>query len=578
MTRLRVQAALLILFALYSGQKLVRSHIDPSVDDVDYMFERELKARRGSIYDATGYPLVKSVPIWEYHLDPVALTNRVVRRKGEPPRPPAAIVKTVASALGLNFRETLAKSANYKNRYQFLARSTDSEAHRIIADSRLVAGVAISDKQERQYLHGTLMSHVLGSINAEEEASAGLELKYDRFLTGVPGRIQGMKDANGRELYDKRKISIDPIAGADIHLTLDHNLQYEAENQLKAGIEEFGAAAGWAIIMNATNGAVLAMASYPDFDPSAYGKTTDEQKLNRCVGYTYEPGSVMKVITVASALNEKFVRPDSLYNTKRDDPNYYRLPGDGSHVWEPYMSVADAVVHSSNIVVGKLGYDFGQERLYNYMRTFGFGAKTGIELPGEEVGILRDWKRWDKATWSRAPIGQAVAVTPIQLVSAYQAIANDGLRMRPHLIDRIVGSNGEEIYRHLDEPMGRPISAETARTMREVMKPVASAKGTARRAAIKGYSVAGKTGTAQKKLPGQRGYASGLYIASFCGIVPADNPAIVVLVSLDFDAHRPFHQGGNSSAVVFRKLTTEALKYLMVPSDKPEEIFDEDLD
>ena len=138
MTRLRVQAALLILFALYSGQKLVRSHIDPSVDDVDYMFERELKARRGSIYDATGYPLVKSVPIWEYHLDPVALTNRVVRRKGEPPRPPAAIVKTVASALGLNFRETLAKSANYKNRYQFLARSTDSEAHRIIADSRLV--------------------------------------------------------------------------------------------------------------------------------------------------------------------------------------------------------------------------------------------------------------------------------------------------------------------------------------------------------------------------------------------------------------------------------------------------------
>ena len=578
MTRLRVQAALLILFALYSGQKLVRSHIDPSVDDVDYMFERELKARRGSIYDATGYPLVKSVPIWEYHLDPVALTNRVVRRKGEPPRPPAAIVKTVSSALGLNFRETLAKSANYKNRYQFLARSTDSEAHRIIADSRLVAGVAISDKQERQYLHGTLMSHVLGSINAEEEASAGLELKYDRFLTGVPGRIQGMKDANGRELYDKRKISIDPIAGADIHLTLDHNLQYEAENQLKAGIEEFGAAAGWAIVMNATNGAVLAMASYPDFDPSAYGKTTDAQKLNRCVGYTYEPGSVMKVITVASAINEKFVRPDSLYNTKRDDPAYYRLPGDGSHVWEPFMSVADAVVHSSNIVVGKLGYDFGQERLYNYMRAFGFGAKTGIELPGEEVGILRDWRKWDKATWSRAPIGQAVAVTPIQLISAYQAIANDGLRMRPHLIDRIVGSNGEEIYRHLDEPLGRPISAETARTMREVMKPVASAQGTARRAAIKGYSVAGKTGTAQKKLPGQRGYALGLYIASFCGIVPADDPAIVVLVSLDFDEHRTFHQGGNSSAVVFRKLATEALKYLMVPSDKPEEIFDEDLD
>lgn len=577
MTRLRFQAAILVLFALYSGQKLVRSHVDPTVDDVDYMFERELKARRGSIYDSAGYPLVKSVPIWEYHLDPVALTNRVVRRKGEPPRPPSAIIKTVSSALGLNFRETLAKAANSKNRYQFLARSTDSEAHRLIADSKLVAGVAIGDKQERQYLHGKMMCHILGAINAEEEASSGLELKYDRFLSGIPGRIQGMKDANGRELYDKRKISIDPVAGADIHLTLDHNLQYETEAQLKAGIEEFGAAAGWAIIMDAKSGAVLAMASYPDFDPAAYGKTTDAQKLNRCVGYTFEPGSVMKVITVASALNEKFVRPDSLYNTKRDDPNYYRLPGDGSHVWEPYMSVADAVVHSSNIVVGKLGCDFGQERLYNYMRAFGFGAKTGIELPGEEVGILHHWKNWDKATWSRAPIGQAVTVTPIQLVSAYQAIANDGLRMKPHLIDKIVGANGDVVYQHVDEPAGRPISAETARKIREVMKPVASVKGTARRAAIKGYSVAGKTGTAQKSM-GRRGYAPGLYIASFCGIVPADDPAIVVLVSLDFDTLRPFHQGGNSSAVVFRKLTTEALKYLMVPSDKPEEIFDEDLD
>lgn len=575
MTRFQLQAILLIAFALYSGQKLVRSHIDPDVDDVDYVFERELKARRGSIYDAAGYPMVKSVPIWEYRLDPVALTNRVVRRRGEPPRPPAAIVKTISSALGLDFRETLAKSANAKNRFQFLARSSDSEAHRTIADSKLVAGVSIIDKQERQYLHGKLMSHVLGSINSEEEASSGLELKYDKYLTGLPGRIQGMKDAHGRELYDKRKISIDPIAGANIYLTLDHNLQFTAESELKAGIDEFGAAAGWTIIMDAKTGAVLAMASYPDFDPVKYGQADDRQKINRCVAYTFEPGSVMKVITVASALNEKFVRPDSRYNTKRDDPNYYRLPGDGSHVWEPYMTVADAVAHSSNIVVGKLGVDFGQERLYNYMRAFGFGAKTGIELPGEEVGILHHWKKWDKASWSRAPIGQAVNVTPIQMVSAYQAIANDGLRMKPHIIDRIVGADGEIIYRHLDEPVGRPISAKTAKEMREIMKPVATPKGTARRAAIKGYSVAGKTGTAQKS-GGKSGYKPGQYVASFCGIVPADDPAIVVLVSLDFDQLRPFHQGGNSAAVVFRKLTTEALKYLMVPSDRPDELYDSD--
>lgn len=187
MTRFRLQAALLVLFALYSGQRLVRSHIDPDVDDIDYAFERELKARRGSIYDAAGYPLVKSVPIWEYRLDPVALTNRVVRRRGEPPRPPSAIVKTISNALGLDFKETLAKAANYKNRFQFLARSSDSDAHRTIADSRLVSGVAILDKQERQYLHGTLMSHVLGSINSEDEASSGLGSNTTSFFRGIPG-------------------------------------------------------------------------------------------------------------------------------------------------------------------------------------------------------------------------------------------------------------------------------------------------------------------------------------------------------------------------------------------------------
>ena len=576
MKRFRLQAGLLVAFALYSGQQLVRSHIDPNVDDIDYAFERELKARRGSIYDATGYPLVKSVPIWEYRLDPVALTNRVVRRRGEPPRPQSAIVKTISTALGLDFRETLAKAANYKNRFQFLARSSDSDAHRTIADSHLVAGVAILDKQERQYLHGALMSHVLGSINSEEEASSGLELKYDKYLSGHPGRIQGMKDALGRELYDKRKISIDPIAGADIHLTLDHNIQYEAEKELKAGIDEFGAGAGWAIVMDAKTGAVLAMASYPAFDPLAFGSASDRAKLNRCVGYTFEPGSVMKVITAASAFNEGFVKPSTTYDTKRDDPSYYRLPGDGSHKWEPRMTVADAIVHSSNIVIGKLGCDFGQERLYNYMRAFGFGAKTGIELPGEEVGILHNWKNWDKATWSRAPIGQAVTVTPIQLVSAYQAIANDGVRMRPHLVEKIVSSKGETVYRHTPEVVSRPISATAAKTIREVMKPVASKAGTARRAAIRGYSVAGKTGTAQKSM-GRRGYAPGLYVASFCGMVPADNPAIVMLVSLDFDAVRPFHQGGNSSAVIFRRLATEVLKYLMVPADRPDELLDEDV-
>jgi len=574
--RFWLPVAALLLLAGYSTQKVVRAHVDPSVDSIDYTFKRQLPGRRGSIFDSTGTPLVKSVPVWDYHLDPVALTNRVVRRRGEPPRPRAAIVKTISKALGLDFKKLLAMSDDVKRRYQPLAVSSDPEAHRILADSTLVAGVSIEDRQIRQYLHRRRLSHVLGSVNAEHVGSAGIELKYNGYLTGIPGEIRGMKDARGRELYDKRIVSVDPVPGADIYLTIDHTLQYEAETALAAGMATFEPGAAWCVVMDAKSAAILAMASLPDFDPLRFGTAPDAAKLNRVTNFTYEPGSVMKVITASAAFDSGFAGPDRMYSTARNDERYYRLPGDGSHVWEPTMSVADAIVHSSNIVIGKLGYDLGPARLWSYMRAFGFGSKTGIELPGEEVGILPHWKRWDKATWSRAPIGQGVAVTAIQLASAYQAIANDGVRMKPHVVKRIVDASGADLYVHSDEVVGRPISATAARTIRNVMLGVATRNGTARRAAIPGYSVAGKTGTAQKVI-GRR-YAPGLYRATFCGMVPASDPRLVVLVTLDFDANRKFHQGGNSAAPVFRRIATAALRYLMIPPDKPDEIPEDDDD
>ena len=574
--RFWLPVAALLLLAGYSTQKVVRAHVDPSVDSIDYTFKRQLPGRRGSIFDSTGTPLVKSVPVWDYHLDPVALTNRVVRRRGEPPRPRAAIVKTISKALGLDFKKLLSMSDDVKRRYQPLAVSSDPEAHRILADSTLVAGVSIEDRQIRQYLHRRRLSHVLGSVNAEHVGSAGIELKYNGYLTGIPGEIRGMKDARGRELYDKRIVSVDPVPGADIYLTIDHTLQYEAETALAAGMATFEPGAAWCVVMDAKSAAVLAMASLPDFDPLRFGTAPDAAKLNRVTNFTYEPGSVMKVITASAAFDSGFAGPDRMYSTARNDERYYRLPGDGSHVWEPTMSVADAIVHSSNIVIGKLGYDLGPARLWSYMRAFGFGSKTGIELPGEEVGILPHWKRWDKATWSRAPIGQGVAVTAIQLASAYQAIANDGVRMKPHVVKRIVDASGADLYVHSDEVVGRPISATAARTIRNVMLGVATRNGTARRAAIPGYSVAGKTGTAQKVI-GRR-YAPGLYRATFCGMVPASDPRLVVLVTLDFDANRKFHQGGNSAAPVFRRIATAALRYLMIPPDKPDEIPEDDDD
>jgi len=576
--RFWVPVVLLLAFAGYSTQKLIRAHVDPDVADIDYTFERDLPGCRGTIYDSFGrsYPLAKSVPIWEYRMDPVALTNRIVRRKGEEPRTRGQIADTIAEALGIDRIKVRKMALNTSKRYQFVAISSDPVAHEKLCDSTRVAGLRIEDTEVRQYLHGRLLSHVLGSVNAENVGSAGIELRYNRDLTGVPGKIRGMKDARGHEIYDRRIETISPLPGADIYLTVDHNIQYEVESALKWGMEEFGAASGWCIVMNPATGAILALASRPDFDPLAFGRASDAAKVNRVTNFTYEPGSVMKVITVAGAIDMGLVRADTKYPTNRNDERYYKLPGDGSHVWEPMMTVGDAVVHSSNIVVGKIGSDMGPKNLWTYMTRFGFGTKTGIELPGEEVGIIRDWKKWDKATWSRAPIGQGVSVTAIQMCSAYQAIANNGLRMKPYIVDKIVDYRGEEVYRHTPTPAGRPIKESTAREMRKIMLGVASPAGTARRAAIRGYSVAGKTGTAQKVINGH--YSDSLFRATFCGMVPASDPKLVILVTLDFDEKRKFHQGGNSSGPVFRRIAIGALRYLMIPPDRPEELSDFDDD
>lgn len=576
--RFWVPVVLLLAFAGYSTQKLIRAHVDPDVADIDYTFERDLPGCRGTIYDSFGrsYPLAKSVPIWEYRMDPVALTNRIVRRKGEEPRTRGQIADTIAEALGIDRIKVRKMALNTAKRYQFVAISSDPVAHEKLCDSTRVAGLRIEDTEVRQYLHGRLLSHVLGSVNAENVGSAGIELRYNRDLTGVPGKIRGMKDARGHEIYDRRIETISPLPGADIYLTVDHNIQYEVESALKWGMEEFGAASGWCVVMNPATGAILALASRPDFDPLAFGRASDAAKVNRVTNFTYEPGSVMKVITVAGAIDMGLVRADTKYPTNRNDERYYKLPGDGSHVWEPMMTVGDAVVHSSNIVVGKIGSDMGPKNLWTYMTRFGFGTKTGIELPGEEVGIIRDWKKWDKATWSRAPIGQGVSVTAIQMCSAYQAIANNGLRMKPYIVDKIVDYRGEEVYRHTPTPAGRPIKESTAREMRKIMLGVASPAGTARRAAIRGYSVAGKTGTAQKVVNGH--YSDSLFRATFCGMVPASDPKLVILVTLDFDERRKFHQGGNSSGPVFRRIATGLLRYLMIPPDKPEELSDFDDD
>ena len=575
--------ALLLAAAAGVGYRLVAVHlkmVDLDVRDPRYWFTREIPGLRGGIYSDSGgrQPFACSVPVWEYHVDPKSVNLKAHTRE--------SVVQTVAGALNMDVNKVRDIFWRVDSRYVYLGTSYDDAAHRLLSDPKKVSGLVTDDRQVRRYPQGRLLSHVLGFVSKDPDNPAGaggIEMRYERYLKGKSGRVKGMRDARGFEIRERRVVDVDPTPGADVYLTIDHNVQDAVETALYDGFTNCQAKAGWAIVLDARKGSVLAMATYPTFEPENYNRAGELVKKNRCVSENLEPGSVMKTITACAVLNDRMVSPDTMISTARNDPDFYRLPGDGSHKWEPFMSVREGLVHSSNIIYGKLGYRLGPKRLWSYFRAFGFGRKTGIDLPGEETGILPDWRKWDKSSWSRAPIGQFVAVTPIQMAVAYGAVANGGRLMKPYVVDRIVSPEGEVIFRNEPEVVGTPITAETARRVREMMRGVAMKGGTARRAAVKGYSVAGKTGTAQMKEG--KGYSSVNYNASFIGIVPAGDPAFVVLVTYQQPEHcssykyheatrLPLynHQGGVCAAPVFSRITAMVARYLGVEPDKPEEL------
>lgn len=557
-----------------------------------YDFNRFTQGQRGSIISANGVTLAKTTSLWEYRLDPVEAT----KDPRNPKRPISAEkrkekMRMVSENLGVPMLKVMDAYANLRNRYQLLARSDDQGVHDLIAaTTNHLHEISIEEKQVRLYPQGRRLSHVLGFVSKDPTNSvggAGIELTYEKYLKGTPGQIHGTKDATGREDRGRRDLDIDARPGRDVYLTIDHNIQYEVEKALAEGLKRYRAERAWSVIIQVKTGAILAMASLPDYDPEQFNKSAEDVKINRVISECYEPGSVMKTITACAVLNEGRHGPDSMISTAKNDPNYYRLPGDAGHKWEDYMSVREALVHSSNIVFGKLGCDLGPHKLYDYMMQFGLGRRSGVELPGEETGIIPNWQKWDKVKWSRAPIGQGVAVTALQLAAAYAAIGNDGELLRPYLVEKVVERDGEEIYRHHHEVLGHPITQSVARKVRDMMTGVAKKGGTAKRAAVPGYTVAGKTGTAQMKEG--RGYSSTNYNSSFIGIVPATRPEIVILVTYQ----KPFycrsrstseaagvpifnHQGGLCAAPTFRDIAKVVLRYLEVAPDMPEDIPEEE--
>ncbi len=561
-----------------------------------YKFTSHPMAPRGGIYSSTGVPYVCTKTVWDYHVDP-KVANEDPKHPGQPVSSGMrwTHMTNLATSLDIPLVKIMDAYARQDSRFVFLTRSDDDSAHGKLSG---IHELAIEEKQVRVYPQGRHLSHVLGFVSRDplnSVGAAGIEQRYERFLKGTMGQVSGVKNAHGRELRVLREEDkvYESRPGSDIYLTIDHNIQYEVEKILAEGLVRHQAERVWAIVMSVRTGAVLAMATLPDYDPRDFPSSTDDQRINRAISESYEPGSVMKTITACAVLNERLYGPDSMISTDRKDPRYFRLPGDGSHKWEASMSVRDALVHSSNIVFGKLGCDLGPKRLWSYMDAFGLGRKSGIELPGEESGILPNWKRWDKVKWSRAPIGQGVAVTALQMATAYACIGNDGELLKPYIVERIVQHGGttsdtsSNIYEHQKQVVGHPIRAETARTVRSMMLGVAKKGGTARRAAVPGYTVAGKTGTAQMKEG--RGYSEQNFNASFIGIIPASRPEVVILVTYQKPAPCrrrdtseakgiPLynHQGGVCAAPTFKEIATFVMRYLSVEPDVPAEVPEDD--
>ncbi len=518
-----------------------------------------LVPQRGAIVDRNGDLLASSVNVPSVFLRPRQLTAADLAR-----------LPQLAKALGLPFALVRAK-ANGTHPFVWLKRQAlPQEAQAAAALG--IAAVGQIEEARRFYPHGQLAAHVLGFVSVDSQGLAGLERRFDKQIRGEAQEIEVARDAHGR-LFHKGALDTDPLEGARVEVTIDAEVQAVTERELAAGVVAAQARAGAAIVMDPATGEILALANYPSFNPNdpqdRVGPAWKHRARNRILTDPYEPGSTYKGILAAAALDRGVVHPgDQLFC----ENGSYRYANKVIHDVHPHgwLTMAEAIQYSSNICATKIGDKLGKERYYEYLRAFGFGQRTGIELPGESPGLLRNvatWARIDLATHS---FGQGVSVTPLQLVSAFGAIANGGTLMKPFLVRRVESATGEVLQETTPTAVHRVIKPETARVATQVLRRVVEEKkGTGVKARIDGYPVAGKTGTAQKVIPGAHGY-SGKYIGSFVGYLPAAAPRAVILVMMDEPAGRGF--GGTVAAPVFAKIGLAVMRAMGVEPESPADV------
>lgn len=510
----------------------------------------EITPKRGAIYDRNMHPLAMSIPVDSAFAVPAEMADAPL------------VARLLSGVLGIP-QEVLEQRLESSRSFVWIARKIPPEKKEAIAALNL-KGVYFQKENQRFYPKRDLASHVLGFVDLDEKGLAGIEYELDSQIRGKSEKIVVMADARQR-WFDGGEAQRE--RGASVVLTLDEKIQYIAERELAAAIAKTHAIAGTVIVQDPNTGALLAVANWPRFNPNAARDAPAESRMNRAVAALYEPGSTFKLITLAAAFDQNLTRPDEVFNCEN---GHIILAGHRIRDHLPFglLTVSEILEKSSDVGAIKIAVRVGPPKFYEYIRDFGFGAATGVDLPGESKGLLRSVDRWSAISIGAISMGQEVGVTPIQLVTAVSAIANGGMLYKPHIVQDL--RRGEQVL-PLQGPQApvepkRVIRPETAATLRRLMESVLL-NGTGTRARLDGWTAAGKTGSAQKIDPATGRYSPTQLIASFTGFAPINNPAVTILVSLDSPVGP--HEGGQIAAPVFKRIAEQVLPYLDVPRDVP---------
>ena len=529
--------------------QILRHHQLASLAERQHQKIVELRGKRGTIYDRRMRELGLSVDRDSVYLNPSELTNN-----------PEAIA-TLARILHLDEASIVDKLGSDRQFVWLKRKVTPQESAAVRALG--LKGIGLLTESRRFYPKQSLAGHVIGFAGTDEGGLEGLEHGYDRVLAGEAERVVLDRDAHGRPITLRSESVRELPRGHDLVLTIDERLQFIAERELRAQAAKVGARGGVAIIMDPSTGEILALANDSIFDPNRFREFSPRIWRERGITDTFEPGSTLKAILAAAALEERLVRPDDMFYGEQGGiqvaTTWMR-----DHEKFGWLTFREVLEKSSNVGAIKVGQRLGKERLHEYFSRFGLGSRTGVDFPGEAAGLLRPPSQWSELSLASLSIGQELAVTPLQLVTAFSALANGGVLMRPHLV-RAVMKEGEVVQEVRPEAVRRVVSEATARQVTALLQGVVE-RGTGKAAAVEGYSVAGKTGTAQKYDAALGKYSSQKTIASFVGYLPARQPQVAILISLD-EPQGEAAWGGIAAAPAFQAIAAHTMRLLRVPPE-----------